>query len=113
MKKIFYLFLFLLFFIIFIFDILSTPETISTSNINSKFDEIAKRWIDARNRSPDITTAMKDACAWEQIDRNNLSGSFRIDNSIMGGPFDRKETYDRLDEGMKSLKISMSQFAQC
>jgi hypothetical protein len=75
---------------------------------NSKFDEIAIRWMDARNPSPSITTGMKDACAWQQIYKNDLNGSFRIDDSILGGPFDRKEMYDKLDKIFIQLKIELN-----
>ena len=80
---------------------------------NSKFDEIAKRWMDARRGTPDMTTAMRNACDWEKINRNNLDGSFRIDDSIYGGPFDRREMYDKLNETMNNLKKSMSNFYRC
>ena len=75
---------------------------------NSMFDEIAKRWLDARNPTPSMTTGMKDACTWSQIYPDNLSGSFRIDDSILGGPFDRKEMYDRLDKIFIQLKIELN-----
>lgn len=80
---------------------------------NSKFDDIALKWMDARRGTPDMTTAMRDACDWEKINRNNLNGSFRFDDSILGGPFDRIEMYDKLDPIMRNLKKSMSNLYKC
>jgi hypothetical protein len=34
--------------------------------------------------------------------------TFRIDDSILGGPFDRKEMYDRLDKIFIQLKIELN-----
>ena len=103
-----------LFLAVILFILVSCGQSDNSDNSdNSKFDKIALRWVDVRKGTPDITTAMKDACDWEKINRNNLNGSFRIDDSIMGGPFNRIEMYDKIDAIMRDLKKSMSNLYKC